>query len=584
MKTSVVKILSLILSLFMLVSVVGCNNQEDTNTSSDDVIENSSEIISSEEDISSEEPVSSEEEVNDDSSTDDYVDEHYVEYVSVKNSQTPIMTNYRGVSSSVYHGSTYMNDAYGRNYTEEMAQMEFDRLTQAGIKYARTYFRSQWAWDADTKQWNWDSTRMNGFYKWAKALQDRGVNIILTTGWHFDKPIIATTDQNGDVKYNYTSGINDAQYIYGNEPGVDNLYGELDGYDFSGMTDDEVRIRKIGLRLGEWAKQAIKALRDRGINNVSHVLVFVEPTYATAAQPEGPHADELLNCVTGFKQAFRRDGSTNNVLIMGPNQGSIKHGNGMLRYALERQPDLYDVMTAHFYPRGTTDLDDVYGDMCDNTFKSYTDTMAEFNMQDKKEFWCDEFYASSTQIALGSPNPWGGVNTCVGLVTAMKYKIQNTSLWQIFDQLWINQTNTAGEFSNGIHVVGSAPSLLVSSIPKPQYYAVSLLGRYLGNNNGTVYPVEVPWAHGIYMNAVKREDGNWTVVVINVNLEPVSVQVSFDRAINSTLYRHVYDANEPKASTAAHLADPDRVFKNVQKTLYDTVPSGGVAVYTSCKF
>ena len=84
MKTSVVKILSLILSLFMLVSVVGCNNQEDTNTSSDDVIENSSEIISSEEDISSEEPVSSEEEVIDDSSTDDYVDEHYVEYVSVK--------------------------------------------------------------------------------------------------------------------------------------------------------------------------------------------------------------------------------------------------------------------------------------------------------------------------------------------------------------------------------------------------------------------------------------------------------------------------------------------------------------------
>ncbi|MBQ0111288.1 MAG: hypothetical protein KBS41_05135, partial [Oscillospiraceae bacterium] len=46
----------------------------------------------------------------------------------IHNSQTPILTNFLGASGTVYHGSTLMNDAYGRNYTEEMAQLEFDRV------------------------------------------------------------------------------------------------------------------------------------------------------------------------------------------------------------------------------------------------------------------------------------------------------------------------------------------------------------------------------------------------------------------------------------------------------------------------
>lgn len=501
------------------------------------------------------------------------------------NSKKPIMKNFRGASSTVYHGFAYMPDKYNRQYTEEMAQLEFDRLAAANMKYARTQFRSQWAWDATKKCYNWDTDRMKAFYKYCKEMDKRGINIILTTGWHFDTPILAKKQNGVIVGYNYIYGINECQYIYGNEPGVDNLYGELDGYDFTGLDEDQIRIRKIGLRLGEWARQAIVEMRKRGINNISHVLVFVEPSSQGSKEsgPEGPSAAELANCVTGYKMAFRKDNLTNDILIMGPNQGG-GHTGKLNDYMLKYHHDLYEVISGHNYPHAPDDTKtDAFAEDAAATYSAFENKMKKYDKLNR-EYWNDEFQANSDNARNGSPSGWNGLNSTVSLIVGMNYNVQNTSWWQYYDQLWLDSTSTNSEFNAGIHVVGMHPSFFVSSIPKPQYYAAALTCKYINSEAATVYPVKYDIYSGVYMNALKDENGDWTIMVVNANYWDQPIQVDLDKAINKTLYRSVYQAIDPRCSTAAHIPDPDRVFKNVKTVLHDTLPAGAVAMYSSRKY
>ena len=205
-----------------------------------------------------------------------------------------------------------------------------------------------------------------------------------------------------------------------------------------------------------------------------------------------------------------------------------------------------------------------------------------------RDYWNDEFQANSDNAHNGQPNVWNGLNSVVSLLVGMQYRVQNTSWWQMYDQLWVNSTASNNEFNGGIHVVGMHPSLFVSSIPKPQYYAAGLYTRYMNSDAATVYPVGTAGGNVmdlysyVYMNALQdNESGDWTIVVVNSDVMDVEVHVNLDKAINQTLYRHVYEAAEPRASTAGHLADPDRVFKNVKDKLYDVVPAGSVCVYTA---
>lgn len=203
----------------------------------------------------------------------------------------------------------------------------------------------------------------------------------------------------------------------------------------------------------------------------------------------------------------------------------------------------------------------------------------------------DEFYCRSEQMKLGADSPWAGLQTVIGAILAQQEGINNISLWQIFDQLWTDQTNTGGEFVNGIHVCGSAPSLFVSSIPRGQYYPTSLFARYNGFQNGKSYRTNEHENQadyekgnlGLHIGAAQLEDGNWTITVVNTDLEDATFSVTFDKAINKTLYRHVENVTTLVPTTAAHLADADKTYVNVGDKFIDTIPGGSVVIYTSIK-
>lgn len=519
--------------------------------------------------------------------TDPEDEDIWVETMNVYNSKTPIMTNYRGMSANVWHAFGFMkNDRTGRVYSDEMMDLELTRQYDAGIRYCRTRYDSRWMWNEATG-WNWNSERMNYFYDYCRALQKRDTSVLLNLGWHF----FELTGQNASIgEVNYLSGVrsssNPDPSWTGRYDTVPDRYGECFGYDLS-KYDNYYKNLAIGaLRYAEWGAQTILELKKRGINNVTHYLYFTESNYTTDRNVI-PVKEYYFVCDL-IKQKYVERGVDKMIKHVGPNQGSTEHRTEQLNYILKEKgrTDLFDVYTDHTYIRADDITRDVYGDLAYEWFSAFVQPLKDvgiFNNQAGKEFWVDEFNCGLSGVVMGDDSPWSGVQNVVGALMAQKVGIQNIVFWQLYDQLWTDQTNTSAEFENGIQITGCAPSLFVSSIPHSQYYLTSLFSRYNGYKNGTVYATNSGESYnGIYIGCVKLEDGNYTVTVVNTNFEPVKVIVEFDKALNKTLYRHQETiAVEPE--TQAHLASADKTYVSVQDKFCDTLPAGCVAVYTSIK-
>ena len=516
--------------------------------------------------------------------------------LTVSNAASPVSNNYRGFSGTIYHAFGFMeDDATGRIYTEEMRNKELDRLEDAGIHYVRTRYQSQWIFD-DATGYNWNSDRFNYFLNYAKALQERDIEVILQVGWHFD-----FVSQDG------VHSIQENDYFNGEG---EDLYGESNGVDFSGKSEEDIRIIKAARRYGYMMAKTLQYAKANGVNNIKYFSYFVEPSNSYSAETDnlldriemsaGHDKEEyLLFCQTMIKMLKTEYGVTD-VKNMGPNEAGYSK---LINYILEKDPGLFDILTAHNYPDEgdvKTNYDKYYDTMTNNSnhstlngymtdfndYKGFLATAQEANPN--AEFWADEFNIKDfeTGEGRGTSSFYRGLATAMGGIVAQQSGIQNTILWMSFDQLWTDKTggdaNTKSEFMNGIHQCGNAPSLFISDDPYAQYYPTSLFSKYNGYKNGTVYKTNLTETEteGVYVGAVRLEDGSWTVSVLNMNTTAVNINVAFDTAINQTLYRHIVSADKADTYKNAELPDADKTFTGVGTTFSDVLPAGSFAVYT----
>ena len=208
--SKLIKLICLILSLFVAVSLLGaCNNSEPTADNS------SAPSDSQDGDNSGSDGENGDDEFTDDGSGDDWSDlegdgyddgyddgygdgdgdgdedyeegdsDNFTEELFVYNSEEPVTKQYRGISASVYHSSGFvMDDKYGRNYTDEQKEIELTRLQQSGIRFARQYFRPEHAWDnaANGGKGGWNlggNGRIKYFWDYCKGLQSKGINVAI---------------------------------------------------------------------------------------------------------------------------------------------------------------------------------------------------------------------------------------------------------------------------------------------------------------------------------------------------------------------------------------------------------------------
>ncbi|MBQ0110904.1 MAG: hypothetical protein KBS41_03150, partial [Oscillospiraceae bacterium] len=177
-------------------------------------------------------------------------------------------------------------------------------------------YRFEFAYDAETKSFNWESEDMQSLYSFCKEMQKRGIDIALNACWW----------QPHDV-------WNEA---------------------FTPDNDTEAGTQNYAKFISESLHQIIEV---HGCTNVKYLVMFTEPQRGTADALRGVHPyDWWLKFSRAAHGQLVKDGRRNLVKFMGPNEGSTTTST-MLKYVAPKCEDFIDIFSSHNY-HAVTDLDE----------------------------------------------------------------------------------------------------------------------------------------------------------------------------------------------------------------------------------
>jgi len=125
------------------------------------------------------------------------------------------------------------------------------------------------------------------------------------------------------------------------------------------------------------------------------------------------------------------------------------------------------------------------------------------------------------------------------------------------------------------------PTLRRSKVPYPAYYAFAILSKYLGGEGTKVFSGS--GTNRIHIAMSQRASGEYSILVVNSDISEADIQINLKSAINRTLYRHLYNPATIQPTEVAVPIGIDATLENVENKFIDTLPAGGVAIYTSMK-
>lgn len=494
--------------------------------------------------------------------------------LNILNGSEPMSKTFRGITGAVYHATEYLyenGDTNGRKYTEEMVKLEVKRWADAGLKYVRTTFMSDWMYTGDdSNPWDFDNATMNRFYDWCKLLDSYGITVIINLGWNF-----------GKIAYGSDQYLTEVDYLRPLK--LDEHGNPVTVYKW-GTYYHEVDWDEASRRYSAWGIAAVKAFAEHGVTNANHLLLFTEPV-EHGGMPTGAWFEWQEKVFSEFHESLKAAGLRDKVTLYGPNQSSTSGSAGLVRYFLENAPEVFDVYTSHDnHLIGQTSVDDIYDDAY-TVYSGYMHPIDDFDIRYEKEFWLDELGVNGDHFAYGVDDPWIGVWFGANVSAAINAGISGINIWQFVEQLWYENYGSGGEFQNGVQTSGVVPSLYESEMPFSAYYAVTLFSKYMSCEGGkSYYCAPVDESSGLHIAAVEMADGNWSIAVINNTTDSRTFNVNFEKSLGGkTLYRYLYNASEIVPTTAAEIITADKGFTNVNGVLSDTLKGGSVAIYSTIK-
>ncbi len=578
-----IKLQILVIVAILILSVTGCKGGEVAEAPS-----SSSEVSSVDENPSSDEEHTEESEEalpyeennggedyweDGDYSEDEYL--YFEENIRVNNASEPVENDFLGLNN-VYHCFTYINDEFGRNYTEAQAQLEFNRLQNMGVKIVRTYYNEEYAFDAEKGEFNWESDDMKAVYKWMLEMQKRGISVACNTGWAID----------GCYNKNYWVPWS-ASFVDG---------------------DVDATIKNHA----KWMSESLNQFRAHGINNVDYLVMFTEPgandekmgkenveklkeTKIEDSYNLEPHVDLWLKATRAIHNELVKNGTRSLYKTVGPNCSRVRESadpntrmEPLYYFAIKKAYDYIDIYSSHSYPLISSVAVDTVKDVVDNKYMLQERIDMAHNIG--KKFWYDEtnlhgegtggnnvFNYSDEDI------PFEGLHAGSYFADTMNRGVQNVLWWYLFDQQWPNNTTTNTDgFENGLHAYGYVPSLMHSTIPQSAYYGVSLLTKYFGNN-AKVYKTECEYE---YFNAGTQQDknGNWSICISNIENDEGHISIEFAKNIGKQkFYRHIYKAGAVVPTAKAEILPYDKILSTSGDRMVDIIPSNSIVVYTTVK-
>lgn len=197
---------------------------------------------------------------------------------------------------------------------------------------------------------------------------------------------------------------------------------------------------------------------------------------------------------------------------------------------------------------------------------------------ENKPFWFDEYNVRSERDRYDAPVH--GTHLAANMQALMNAGVQSSLMWTLFDQQWPNNhANNNDCFVDGDHRYGVMPVLTRSLKPHPAFYAVGMVMKFMGGDEGTcIYAAE--GEHMLHGTLSKMPDGNISVLVVNNKSKAEDFTVDLGETLGLTLNRYLYDPETVVPDERAELLPFDRRME-VGSTISDRLPANSLAVYTT---
>lgn len=582
------KIIALLLVLIMLLGTVACNDKKDPskNEGTSSISGEVSDDTSSKEDTTD----SSEDSNSSDTSSDNKTNSNsnkgptavtstYTEKVedvinlNVDNSKV-LNSDWSGVNA-IHQGFIYLPDEYGRDYNDAQIAEELRRMEAMDINLVRSYMDAGYAFQYRNGKeitYDWNSERMQAFYKWLDAMEERDIEVAVQMGWNVGSVANATTKD--------ALGYTIPWYVSGQL----NIYGEMiDMY-----TD--------------WVELFIKEVIIKRGYDIEYLVMFTEPYHFNEYtfyvdydyNKETKNGWEVsVDLIQATHKALKEAGLRDMVKLTGPQYGlSSKFYEGEtleeeLDWWISRIDECIDVYTFHWYvPTWPGEGKSSTATMFDDNYDLWLYYLSEVKRiinKTGKPFWFDEWNYGA-QAMDNQKADFYAQQIAQTVIASMNSGVNSMLYWQLFETVWPTRFDTGGEFEKGIHILGTAPSLYESAIPYKLYYGFSLLAKFAGEKGSKIY--EGASKKGICCSMVEYEkDGKkyQNVIVVNTTSLEQKISLNFEKSIGANMYRYLFDPIKTVPNTGAEMICADKGFTNVNDILQDTIPAGSIVVYTTVK-
>lgn len=487
------------------------------------------------------------------------------------NNKNIITKGFRGISY-IHQLYNYMQDEENRLNNSEQIEYELEMLKKTGVKNIRAFYGESLSWDKEKGIHDFESEWMQAFYKNCKDMEKLGIEIGITTQWHL---------------HAFWQDIDEKR----KKQGVDI------GYNGSIVPGD---IEATAINFEKFIEDSVLAFERHGITNIKYLYCFTECNNCKMGRGDTacvrrqyaqliPLYDRFIRAVDkGLKNAGLRD----KYKIVGPcdnwraDDGSESFSI-LSKYTAKYLADVVDIIGSHNgYDRAHNYEDDEFYDIPFPKLAPPRNEAQKVN----KEYWVDEYnvmlhggYNAAHHLE-NRDNPMRGVafGTLVNSIMNMG-AVHTVLIWALFDQQWPNNHSGVAEkseFNDGEHIVGYLPNPKKSTIPTNAWYACSMLTNLIGSGDVVECEIDRP----VYISAINRDDGEFTVVVTSYKGEKTDIDVSFAESLNGkTLYRYLYHGKTDYKELGNNLIKNDKEIKNVNTEFSDTLPEYCVAVYTTKK-
>ena len=466
----------------------------------------------------------------------------------------PVNENFPGFGA-LYYPWIYKKDKDGRNYTEEEAKTELDRLQMSGVKIVRAtvFVNPNWYNEAQNS-WNFEDEDFHALARSFLGISERQIDIMLNFEWG--------------------NSINFGPIFAGKE---------LAKYPF----DKQCEI------FGAFVSGFVTALKNSGVKTVQYLTFFSEPANGIKNGFESEEGKQLQaryeNCIGCVHKALCAAGIRQEYKLV---LGNVALGTEIWNYTWQHFKPVFDVLepfadewSYHNYNR--------YSSPYENTAIAYQNMMTYVDRDitqktgvKANEVWIDEYNAldrNNSWFEFRNATKWYPIQMIAGMVANINIGYKTVLHWTFVNTLWVDShANAKDNWSDGHHCWGLIPHPHQDKKPYNSFYAYQIVASHM--TGGKTFRGDNAAQSGLSCCACENKDGTVTVIVVNLSIFEESFLLHFEKELESlTFDRYLFDADKDYRSETMKGIASDKQIPNVGAILEDTIPAGSVAVYTTKK-